>query len=307
MPQNLQTQIFKTNTNLTNQKLITPQKPKTMSILKSFKKLKAEKKKIVVVTSYDYWSAKILSETEVDGILVGDCSSMVMHGFDTTLNSDVETIAMHLRAVVKGANNKFIIAALPFMANRKGLEKAMDNVEILMKAGAKAVKIEGVDGNEKLIAHLTQSGIPVVGHIGLTPSHHQALGGFKVQGKTEEEEAKIVADAIRLQELGCFSVVLEAVPSHVGAAVRDAIEIPVIGVGAGLECDGQALVLHDMLGFCTDFKPKFVRTYMYGAELIKEAVNAFASDVRTEQFPAEKECYAPAKNTAPEKKLRIAA
>jgi 3-methyl-2-oxobutanoate hydroxymethyltransferase len=216
---------------------------------------------------------------------------------------------MHLRAVVKGANNKFIIAALPFMANRKGIEKAMDNVEILMKAGAKAVKIEGVDGNEKLIAHLTQSGIPVVGHIGLTPSHHQALGGFKVQGKTEEEEAKIVADAIKLQELGCFSVVLEAVPSHVGAAVRDAIEIPVIGVGAGLECDGQALVLHDMLGFCTDFKPKFVRTYMYGAELIKEAVNAFASDVRTEQFPAEKECYAPAKQTvlAPEKKLRIAA
>ena len=263
-----------------------------MSILKSFIKFKTDRKKIVIVTAYDYWSAKILRDTDIDAILVGDCSSMVIHGNETTLNSDVETIASHLRSVVKGAGNKFIIAAMPFMANRKGFDNAMDNVEILIKAGARALKIEGVDGNEKLIAHLNQSGIPVVGHIGLTPTHHHAMGGFKVQGKSTEDKAKIVADAIRLQELGCFSLVLEAVPSLVGAAVRDAVEIPVIGVGAGLECDGQALVLHDLLGFSTDFKPKFVRRYLSGAELIKEAVNHFASDVRTGQFPGENESYA---------------
>jgi len=222
---------------------------------------------------------------------VGDCSAMVMHGYENTLNSDVETIAMHLRSVAKGVKNKFIIASIPFMANRKGFEKAMDNVEVLIKAGAQALKIEGVDGNEKLIAHLTESGIPVVGHIGLTPSHHHAEGGFKVQGKTPEEENKIVADAVKLQQLGCFAVVLEAVPSHVGAAVRKAIEIPVIGVGAGLECDGQALVLHDLLGFSTDFKPKFVRTYINGADLIKEAVNRFSNDVRSLNFPNDKETY----------------
>ncbi len=266
-----------------------------MSIVKNFKKLKTDGHKITVVTSYDYWSARILSETNVDGILIGDCSSMVMHGNDTTLNCDVDIIALHTRAVVKGANNKFIIAALPFMANRKGFEKAMDNVETLMKAGAKAVKIEGVDGNERLIAHLSESGIPVVGHIGLTPSHHHYVGGFKVQGKTQEAEEKIVADAIKLQELGCFSVVLEAVPPHVGAAVRDVIDIPVIGVGAGPHVDGQALVLQDMLGMCVDFKPKFVRTYMYGADLMREAVNQFVQDVAEQAFPSQNECYAPGK------------
>lgn len=266
-----------------------------MSVLKNFKKLKKDGKKIVVVTSYDYWSAKILNETNVDGILIGDCSSMVMHGFEDTLNADVEMIAMHTKAVRKGAKDKFLIAAMPFMSNRKGLKEAMDNVETLVRAGANAVKIEGVNGNEELIAHLSQSGIPVIGHIGLTPSHHNMLGGFKVQGKSIEEELNIVEEARKLEELGCIAVVLEAVPPHVGAAVRDAVEIPVVGVGAGIDVDGQALVLQDMLGFSTDFKPKFVRTYMYGADLIKDAVNQFASDVHAEAFPSAKETYAPAK------------
>ena len=266
-----------------------------MSVLENFKKLKADGTKIVVVTSYDYWSAKILNETDVSGILIGDCSSMVMHGHENTLSSDVETIAMHIRAVKKGAKDKFLIAAMPFMSNRKNMIDTMDNVETLMKAGANALKIEGVDGNEELYAHLTQSGIPTIGHIGLTPSHHNAVGGFKAQGKTKESELKLISEAKKLEELGCIAVVLEAVPQHVGAAVRDAVSIPVVGVGAGLDVDGQALVLQDMLGFSTDFKPKFVRTYLNGADLIKDAVNQFAKDVHSGAFPGEAETYAASK------------
>ena len=266
-----------------------------MSVLESFKQLKADGKKIVVVTSYEYWSAKILNETDVDGILIGDDSSMVIHGHENTMNSNVETIAMHTRAVRKGAKDKFLIAAMPFMSNRKGFKEAMENVEILMKAGANALKIEGVDGNEELYAHLTQSGIPTIGHIGLTPTHHNAIGGFKAQGKTKESEQKNIAEAKQLEKLGCISIVLEAVPQLVGAVVRDAVPIPVVGVGAGVDVDGQALVLPDMLAFSTDFKPKFVRTYLDGASLIKNAVNQFAADVHAETFPAAAETYAPGK------------
>ena len=266
-----------------------------MSVLESFKKLKADGQKIVVVTSYEYWSAKILNDTDINGILIGDDLSMVIHGNENTINCDVETIAMHTRAVKKGAKDKFLIAAMPFMSTRKGLYDALDNVEILMKAGANALKIEGVDGNEELYAHLSESGIPSIGHIGLTPTHHNAIGGFKPQGKTKESELKIIDEAKALEELGCIAIVLEAVPRHVGAAVRDAVAIPVVGVGAGLDVDGQALVLPDMLGFCTDFKPRFVRTYLNGAELITKAVNQFAADIHSGAFPSEAETYPPAK------------
>lgn len=266
-----------------------------MSIKANFKKMKREGQKLTVVTSYDYWSARILSDTNINGILIGDCGAMVMHGEQDTINCDTELIALHTRAVKKGAPNKFLIAAMPFMANRKGMRHAMDNVEMLMKAGANAVKIEGLDGNEELIAHLSESGIPVIGHIGLTPSHHNMVGGFKPQGKTVEAEVKLVNDAKKLEELGCISIVVEAVPPHVGEAIRDAVEIPTVGVGAGIHMDGQALVLQDMLGMCVDFKPKFVRTYMYGADLMKDAVNAFVEDVHAEAFPSLKETYAPSK------------
>ena len=151
------------------------------------------------------------------------------------------------------------------------------------------------DRNEELYAHLAESGIPAIGHIGLTPSHHNAIGGFKAQGKTKESALRIVEEAKKLDKLGCIAIVLEAVPQHVGAEVSKAVSIPVVGVGAGLDVDGQALVLPDMLGFSTDFKPKFVRTYMDGADLIKGAVNKFAADVHAETFPGPKETYAPGK------------
>ncbi len=273
-----------------------------MSVLENFKKIKREGKKLVVVTSYDYWSARILSETDIDGILVGDCSAMVFHGEQDTINSDVETLAIHVEAVAKGAPNKLIIAAMPFLANRKGLRNAMENVEVLMKAGAQAIKIEGCDGNEEIIAHLTQSGIPVIGHIGLTPSHHHMVGGFKVQGKTPEAKVRIIKEAQRLEALGCISLVLEAVPADVGFSVSKAVEIPVVGVGAGVNVDGQGIVLQDMLGFTVDFKPKFVRHYLKGAEIFRNAIDRFVDDVHEKAFPSQQETYKPAK-AAPIKQI----
>src|SRR5262249_5304291 len=189
------------------------------------------------------------------------------------------------------AGGKLVIAAVPFMAHRKGFQKAMTNVELLIKAGAQAVKIEGVDGNEKLLAHLAESGVPVVGHIGLTPSRHHYLGGFKVQGRTHEARTKITEDARRLEQLGCFCIVLEAVPPELGSQVRDAVTIPVVGVGAGPDVDGQALVLQDLLGLSPDLKPKFVRRYMSGAQVVRSAVNEFVHDVAGGKFPSARECY----------------
>ena len=254
-------------------------------------KQKQDNKKLVVVTAYDYWSARILNDTDVNAILIGDCSSMVMHGNTNTLNCNVEQISTHVSAVKKGAPDKMLVAAMPFMSNRKGLKNAMDNVEKLVRSGANAIKIEGVDGNEELIHQLSESGIPVIGHIGLTPTHHNMNGGFTVQGKTLEAESKLIADAKKLEALGCVCIVVEAVPEEVGETIMHAVKIPAIGVGAGLNMDGQALVLQDLLGMSVDFKPKFVRTYMDGAKLIKNAVNEFTNDVHTGAFPSAKETY----------------
>lgn len=262
-----------------------------MNLRDRMKNGKKDQKKLVVVTAYDYWSARIINDTDIDAILIGDCSSMVMHGNKNTLNCNVEQIVTHVKAVKKGAPDKMLIAAMPFMSNRKGAKNAMDNVETLIKAGANAIKIEGVDGNEELIHRLSESGIPVIGHIGLTPTHHNMNGGFTVQGKTLEEEARLIAEAKKLEVLGCVAVVVEAVPEDVGETICQAVTIPAVGVGAGLNMDGQALVLQDMLGLSIDFKPKFVRTYMDGAKLIKQAVNAFSKDVHAGTFPAKKETY----------------
>lgn len=262
-----------------------------MLLLDQFKKLKKDKTKITVVTSYDHYTAKIINGTNVNGILVGDCSSMVMHGESNTIFTDINTLALHVKWVSKGAPNKLIIAAMPFMSIKKGLNDALSNVELLMKAGAQAVKIEGADGNEEVIQTLTKSGIAVVGHVGLMPSMHYMTGGFKCQGKNPDDANYIVEQAKKMQDLGCICVVLEAVSFTVGKMVSDAVDIPVIGVGAGLNVDGQALVLQDMLGLITDFKPKFVRTYLNGAELFTTAINQFVNDVNTLNFPSEKEQY----------------
>jgi 3-methyl-2-oxobutanoate hydroxymethyltransferase len=259
-----------------------------MNILE-LKKWKTEGRKVTMVTCYDSWSAKIINESPIDIVLVGDSSAMVMHGFDDTIPATVDMIATHVSAVRRGAPKKFIVADLPFLSFRG--RDSLENVRKLMQAGAHAVKLEGFDGNGELVRSLTEAGVPVMGHVGLTPQFVNAFGGFRVQGREDESRKKIMHEARALEEAGCFSVVLECVPGDLAGEITAALKIPTIGIGAGLQCDGQVLVLQDMLGMTTGFRPKFVRRYMNGAELIGQALEAFREDVVQGRFPNEKETY----------------
>ena len=253
--------------------------------------LKKDKQKISMLTCYDYTSAKIINQSSVDMILVGDSAAMVMHGHNSTLPIDIQTMALHVQAVVKGAPDKFILADLPFMSYRKSLTENMNAVELLMKTGAHAVKLEGCDGNEELIQHIVNSGVPVMGHLGLTPQSVNALGGYKVQGKKDKAKEKIRQDAKKLQEVGCFSLVLECVPSSLAKQITQELAIITIGIGAGNDTDGQVLVMQDMLGLQTAFKPKFVRQYLNAEQLFIQAFNTFDKDVKSAKFPSQSESY----------------
>ena len=249
------------------------------------KKRKSEGQKLSMVTCYDNWSAKILNDSPIDMLLIGDSSAMVMHGHDDTIPSTIEALATHTAAVRRGAPKKFIVADLPF------LQYSLEGTRRLMQAGAHAVKLEGADGNLELVKQLTQAGVPVMGHLGLTPQFINAFGGFKVQGRGLEQRKKIMADARALQGAGVFALVLECVPGDLAAEVTSALQIPTIGIGAGSHCDGQVLVLQDLLGLSTGFRPKFLRKYMEGAELISKALAAYHEDVVSGKFPSEKETY----------------
>ena len=255
-----------------------------------FRERKIKGEQLTMVTCYDHWSAKILAESPVDLILVGDSAAMVMHGQADTIPATVEMLTAHVAAVKKGAPKKYIVADLPFLSFRGELTSNMRNVRLLLQAGANAVKLEAYDGNADFIRHLVQSGIPVMGHTGLTPQFVNAFGGFRVQGRDQEQKKKILADARGLEDAGCFSVVLECIPQDLAGEITAALKIPTIGIGAGKICDGQVLVLHDLLGL-TDFKPKFVRRYLDGSGLIKSALENFCADVRGGRFPSDQEIY----------------
>ena len=261
-----------------------------MNILE-FQNMKSKNKKISVLTCYDFSFAQILNETNIDALLVGDSLSMVMHGFPTTLKASTNMMALHTAAVVRGAPKKLVIADLPFLSYRKDLTANMNAVEKLMKAGAQAVKLEGADGNLELVRHLVDSGVPVMGHLGLTPQSVHQLGGYKVQGREKKAQEKIRKQALGLQEAGCFSLVLECVPSNLGSLISKDLEIPTIGIGAGSDMDGQVLVLQDLLGFQKEFKPKFVRRYFEAHQAFKDLFNQFDSDVKKENFPKPDEAY----------------
>lgn len=262
-----------------------------MKSILEFQEAKKESRKISMITCYDYTFARLVAESNIDCILVGDSLAMTMHGHKTTLNANVNLMALHTAAVVRGAPEKFIIGDLPFMSYRKNLSNNMTAAEKIMKAGAHAVKLEGVEGNLKLITHLVQSGVPVMGHIGLTPQSVHQLGGFKVQGRNEKAQKKLQEQALALQDAGAFSVVLECVPSSIAQVITSSLEIPTIGIGAGVDCDGQVLVLQDMLGMNKDFQPKFVKKYLQGFDLITEAFNHFHGEVIHGDFPTAKESY----------------
>lgn len=256
-----------------------------------FKKMKEANQKITMVTCYDYWSAKIIAESDIDCILVGDSLAMVMHGHQTTLPASVDLMALHVAAVSRGVDNKFIVGDMPFCSYRKDLNATMNAVEKIMQAGAHAIKLEGVAGNESLIRHIVDSGIPVMGHIGLTPQSVHQLGGFRLQGAKEEGAEALKKEAKALEAAGCFSLVLECVPSKLAKEITDSIGIPTIGIGAGQDTSGQVLVLHDLLGFNQDFKPKFVKHYGQGFDFIKSALNQFDAEVKQKQFPGGEHQY----------------
>jgi 3-methyl-2-oxobutanoate hydroxymethyltransferase len=247
--------------------------------------------KLTMVTCYDYTSARVLNGTRVDSLLVGDSLAMVMHGFDSTVHATVELMALHVAAVARGAPDKLIVADMPFLAARKGLKETMDGVQQLMQAGAQAVKIEGERGQLELMAHVVESGVPVMGHLGLTPQSVHGLGGHRVQGRAAEDARDLIDASKRLADAGCFALVLECVPASLAAEITRSVPIPTIGIGAGPATDGQVLVLQDLLGMNPGFKPRFLKHFADGHGLVSDAVNRFDAEVRHGCFPSARECY----------------
>jgi len=255
-------------------------------------KKKREGKKITMVSTYDYWSAKLCEEAGIDCILVGDSLGTVIKGEENTLSVTLEEVIYHAKCVRRGAKNTFVIADMPFMSYQVSHEKALENCgRVIKEAGAHAVKLEGGKEIAPLVEKLTSAGIPVVGHLGFTPQSINLLGRPKVVGKSEEEAKKLKEDFKALEEAGAFMIVLESVPSSLARELWENSKAIVIGIGAGKFTDGQVLVFHDLLGFFEDFKPKFVRRYLEGGRLIKEALRAFKIDVERGRFPSEEESY----------------
>lgn len=263
---------------------------------------KKSQKKISVVTVYDYSSALMVAHAPIDIVLVGDSVAMTMHGYDSTVHATIEMMALHTRCVSTAFKQVFaqdqakkkrplIVADMPFLSHRKGIALGLDAAQCLMQAGAEAVKIEGVSGHEDLIKHLIDSGIPVMGHIGLTPQSVNALGGYRVQGRVPSEVERLITEAKVLDELGVFGLVLECVPKDVAKTITETIRCATIGIGAGGNCDGQVLVWQDLLGMNLNFKPKFVRSYLNGSELIHQALSQFDQDIKSGAFPNEAETF----------------
>lgn len=252
---------------------------------------KKRNQKISMITCYDYTFAKIIENTPIHLILVGDSVAMTVHGYPNTLSATVEMMAMHTQAVAKGAPGKFIVGDLPFMSYRQGKKAAIKAVTKIMRAGASAIKLEGCEGNLEIIEHIVESGVPVMGHIGLMPQSVFNLGGYKVQGKDEKSQQKLLEQALALEKAGCFSIVLECVTEEVAQHISKKLTIPTIGIGAGRHVDGQVLVLQDLLGLNTDFKPKFVKTYLTGEQLVNQAICQYHEEVVEKVFPEPNNCF----------------
>jgi 3-methyl-2-oxobutanoate hydroxymethyltransferase len=262
--------------------------------MKSVLEFKARKGKgpISMSTAYAHWEAKFLATSPVDCVLVGDSVATVVDGEPTTFAATPEIMARHTAAVARGlAGTKFLIADFPYLAARKGLVPAIECASLLMRAGAHAVKIEGIDGHTDVVRHLVQSGVPVIGHLGLTPQSVHALGGYKVQGKTDATAADLLRQAQAVEAAGASGLVLECVPAEVARAITAALAIPVIGIGAGPHTDGQVLVFHDLLGLNPGFSPKFVRPFADGNKLVAAGLSSFAEAVAEGSFPSKKESY----------------
>lgn len=262
-----------------------------MNNIHDFYRLKASGEKITMVTCYDYTSAKQLEKAGVDCVLVGDSAAMVMHGYPDTTHATIEMMVAHISAVARGLKNTFIIGDLPFMSYRRSLSESMAAVYAFMQAGAHCVKLEGAKGNLETIKYIVESGVPVMGHIGLTPQHVFQLGGFKVQGKEKKAADQLIEQAHQCQKAGCFSLVLECVPAAVAKIITEELSIATIGIGAGNATDGQVLVYQDLLGLQLEIKPKFLKHFCQGETVIVDSVKQYISEVKSQQYPSEEFSY----------------
>lgn len=258
----------------------------------TLRQMKERGDKITMLTAYDATFARLLDESHIDVLLVGDSLGMVIQGNQTTLPVTIDEVIYHCRAVARGTRRAHIVGDMPFMSYQAGLDTALANAGRLVKeGGCHSVKLEGGAQHADLVSRLVAAGIPVMGHIGLTPQSFHQLGGFKVQGRQSGAADQLVADARALEAAGAYAIVLEGIPTEIAERITAELSIPTIGIGAGPHCDGQVLVIYDLLGMNDSFKPKFVRRYEHLATRIRTAVDAYAADVKDGAFPAEAETF----------------
>ncbi|MAQ69802.1 MAG: 3-methyl-2-oxobutanoate hydroxymethyltransferase [Flavobacteriales bacterium] len=258
----------------------------------SLQEMKQKGEKIAMLTAYDYSFAKLLDNANIDILLVGDSASNVMAGHETTLPITLEEMIYHAKSVVKGVNRSLVVVDLPFGSYQGNSKKALDSaIRIMKESGAHAVKLEGGEEVEDSIKRIIDSGVPVMGHLGLTPQSIYKFGTYSVRAKNKEEAKKLKKDIIKLEKAGCFAIVLEKIPAQLAAELTNSVKIPVIGIGAGSKVDGQVLVVHDMLGMNNEFNPRFLRRYTNLSEIIQNSVTNYINDVKTENFPNKEEEY----------------
>lgn len=255
-------------------------------------KMKQRREKIACLTAYDYSFARILDAAGVDILLVGDSLGCVIQGHENTLPVTMEHMIYHTRAVARGRKRALVVADMPFLSFQVSVEQAAMNAgRFLQEAGAEAVKLEGGVVMQETIAKITGLGIPVMGHVGLTPQSVHRFGGYKIQGKETAGRQAILSDALAVEEAGGFAVVLEGMPAELAKEITDRLTIPTIGIGAGADCDGQVLVIHDMLGLFDDFTPKFVKRYAELKDVMTGAVKSFIAEVHEQKFPAKEHSF----------------
>ncbi len=256
------------------------------------RRMKERGEPIVVLTAYDAPTARIVDEAGIPVLLVGDSLGMVVLGYENTTTVTMEEMLHHVRAVVRASRRALVVADMPFMSYTVTVERALDNAaRFIQGGGAQAVKVEGGERVAHTVQRMVEGGIPVMGHLGLTPQQVLNLGGYKVQGRSAETAEQIVRDAILLEEAGAFSLVLECIPAPLGQLISESLRIPTIGIGAGPGCDGQVQVLHDILGLWPEFTPKHAKVYAPLAQEIAQAVSRYSEEVRNREFPAQEQSY----------------
>ena len=260
--------------------------------IRDLRDMKSRGERIPMITAYDYTAAMIVEQAGIPLILVGDSLGQVVLGYDSTVPVTMDEMVHHIKAVVRGTNKAHVVGDLPFLSYHADIAEAVRNAGRLLKeGGAQSIKLEGGRNMAETVRRIVQSGIPVMGHIGLTPQAVNQLGSYRVQGKSSKEAVGLLEDARALEEAGAYSVVLECVPAPLAALITERLSVPTIGIGAGVNCDGQVQVFHDLLGLFSDFVPKHARRYASLADEIKGAVAEYAEDVRSQSFPTDKESY----------------